>query len=340
MERSGTSIVVAGAGSIGGYAGGCLALAGRRVTLLARPRIAEAIAANGLAVTDLDGTARTIARDALSVTDDPTALADAAVILVTVKSGQTAEMAELIATYGRPGAVVVSLQNGVDNVAVLGQRLGPEFTVVAGMVPFNVVQGTGDGRLSFDRTTSGTTLVGDSVEGLAAMLNVDGFPVNSSSDMHAVQWGKLVINLNNGINALSGLTLVEQLSSRRWRRVLADQIAEAMKVLRKAGIQPARFGPLPPAVIPFVLRLPDALFRLVARRMLTVDPKARLSMWKDLEQRRSTEIDYLQGAIIRLAARSGGAAPLSHHIAELVHEAERRAEGSPHLPPEALRDGG
>lgn len=339
MDEARTRIVVAGAGSIGCYAGGCLALAGRRVMLLARSRIAEPIAADGFFVSDLGDAARLVGNAVVSTTVDPIVLADADLILVTVKSGQTAEVAELVAAHGRPGVVVVSLQNGVANVGVLSRRLGPDFTVIAGMVPFNVVPGNRDGRLSFDRATSGTTLVGEGVEGLVGLLDVDGFPVAASGDMQAVQWGKLVINLNNALNALSGLPLAEQLSDRRWRRVFADQIDEAIRVLRKAGLRPARFGPLPPAAIPSVLRLPDMLFGIVARPMLKVDPKARLSMWQDLEARRSTEIDHLQGAIVDLAARHGEEVPLSRHIAGLVRAAERRGEGSPRMSPQAMRPG-
>ena len=124
-----------------------------------------------------------------------------------------------------------------------------------------------------------------------------------------VQWGKLLLNLNNALNALSGLPLATQLADRRWRLLLAAQIEEALAVLKAAGIAPARIEGVPPRLIPSILRLPDWLFRLVARRMLAIDPAARSSMWEDLAARRPTEIDYLQGAILALAdkARRGGA---------------------------------
>jgi 2-dehydropantoate 2-reductase len=116
MAREDKTIVIAGAGSVGCYAGGCLASAGRQVVLLARPRIGQALWTGGLRVTDLDGRDRLVKADALVVTADPeVALPGADVILVTVKSGDTEDMAGLIAAHAPPDAVVVSLQNGVDN---------------------------------------------------------------------------------------------------------------------------------------------------------------------------------------------------------------------------------
>ncbi len=134
-------IVVAGAGSIGCYVGGCLALAGRNVTLLSRPALADAIARHGLRISDLDGADRTLPSPALTLATDPSAaLAAAQIVLVTVKSGATAEMAALIARHAPAEAIVISLQNGVGNADVLRAQLSPAQRAVAGMVPFNVVQ--------------------------------------------------------------------------------------------------------------------------------------------------------------------------------------------------------
>ena len=93
-------IVVAGAGSIGCYVGGCLAPAGRNVTLLLRPALADAIGRHGLRISDLDGADRTLPAAALTFTTGPiAALAGAEIVLVTVKSGATADMAKLIARH-------------------------------------------------------------------------------------------------------------------------------------------------------------------------------------------------------------------------------------------------
>lgn len=331
-------IVVAGAGSIGCYVGGCLALAGQDVTLLLRPSLAEIIAGHGLRISDLDGLSRVLAPSEIKLaTDAAAAFAQADIILVTVKSGGTSTMAALIAEHAPAGATVVSLQNGVGNVDLLLARLGGIGRIVAGMVPFNVVQTHGGGAPArFHRATSGTIMIGAGVAGLKRTLNVKGAKVAEHPDMPSVLWGKLLLNLNNALNALSGVPLATQIADRRWRLILARQIAEALAVVRSARIAPARIEGVAPGMIPRVLRLPDWLFRRVARRMLAIDKEARSSMWEDLERRRPTEIDYLQGAILAIAEPKSMSVPVTAGIVRLVKQAEAAKAGSPALPPEQV----
>jgi 2-dehydropantoate 2-reductase len=331
-------IAVAGAGSVGCYVGGCLALGGRDVTLLLRPALAEAIARHGVRISDLDGADRVLAPSAVRLATDPAAaFAVADVILVTVKSGTTEAMADLIAEHAASGATVVSLQNGVGNVDVLLARLGAMARVVPGMVPFNVVQTLREGEPPrFHRATSGTVQIGAGVAGLREALDVKGAAVAESRDMTGVLWGKLLLNLNNALNALAGIPLAAELADKRWRRLLAAQIDEGLRVLKAAGIHPARIEGVPPSAIPRILRLPDWLFKRVARRMLAIDPEARSSMWEDLQRRRPTEIDHLQGAILTLAEKAGVRVPVTERIVRLVKEAEATRAGSPGLRPEQV----
>jgi 2-dehydropantoate 2-reductase len=331
-------IAVAGAGSIGCYVGGCLALAGRDVTLLLRPALAEAIARHGLRVSDLDGVDRVLAPAAVRLATDPAAaFAEADAILVTVKSGATEAMAGLVAEHAASGVTVVSLQNGVGNVDVLLARLGGMARVVPGMVPFNVVQTLAQGQpIRVHRATSGTVQIGAGAAGLLEALAVKGVGVAESRDMAGVLWGKLLLNLNNALNALAGIPLAAELGDKRWRRLLARQIEEGLKVLKAAGIRPARIEGVPPGAVPRILMLPGWLFRRVAASMLAIDPEARSSMWEDLERRRPTEIDHLQGAILRLAAKTGVRVPLTERIVRLVKEAEAARLGSPGLRPEQI----
>jgi 2-dehydropantoate 2-reductase len=328
-------IIVAGAGSVGCYLGGCLAAAGRNVTLLLRQRLVEAIARSGLQVTDLDGSSRSAPPSALALaTDASTALKGADLILVTVKCGATAEMGQLIARHAPENVVVVSLQNGIGNVRVLAEVLGPARRVVAGMVPFNVVQTLGgEAAPKFHRASSGTIRIGTGVPGLRDMLDVEGAPVVETPNIEGVLWGKLLINLNNALNALSDLPLAAELADRRWRILLSDQMREGLAALKAAGIKPGRVEGVHPRLIAFALRFPDTLFRLVARRMLAVSPEARSSMWEDLETSRRTEIDYIQGEIVRTAARVGRSAPLTERVMHLIKEAEGACRGSPGLRP-------
>ena len=120
---SGRTIAIAGAGSIGCFVGGMLAAGGRRVALLARSRVIGEIEANGLRPTSFEGFDRTIAANRLAMSEDPSILGDAGVVLVAVKSADTAAMADVIARHAPSDAVIVSLQNGVGNTAVLRNRL-------------------------------------------------------------------------------------------------------------------------------------------------------------------------------------------------------------------------
>jgi 2-dehydropantoate 2-reductase len=158
-----------------------------------------------------------------------------------------------------------------------------------------------------------------------------------TSDIAGVQWGKLLVNLNNAINALSGLPLREQLARRDWRALFADQIAEGLMAVRAEGIHPVSPTPVPLSWTPRLLRLPDALFAIALAPAMKIDPQARSSMSEDLERRRRTEIDYLQGVVTGIADRHGLKAPLSRRIVALIRDAEAACQGSPRLTVEQIR---
>jgi 2-dehydropantoate 2-reductase len=252
---------------------------------------------------------------------------------VTVKSADTAGMAEIIARHAPAGAVIVSLQNGVGNAALLREKL-PGRRVLGGMVPFNVIA-LGDGR--FHRATSGDIVIERDAEGTAEKLSVPNLKMRATDNITGVQWGKLLFNLNNALNALANLPLRAQLAQRPWRRLFADQVEEALAAIKAEGIRPVSTAPLPVSFMPPLLRLPDALFQVVLGRTMKIDPEARSSMWEDLQRGRRTEIDYLQGVITEIAARRGLTAPLSRRIVELIRKAEADGKGSPGLTPGQIR---
>lgn len=309
-------IVVAGAGAVGCFVGGLLAASGRPVTLLGRASILDPIAANGLALTDFSGLDAQIAAESLTLSENPECLCDAGVILVAVKTPGSPKMAIAIGANAAPEVPVVSLQNGMDAVAALESGL-PGRRVLPSVVGFNVVQ---RGPARFHRATGGELLLPRSAEALE--LDVAGLEVRFVDDIVAHQWGKLLLNLTNALNALSGLTIREQLLSRPWRGLLADQMAEGLAVLRRAG-KPVQSGtPLPPGAIPGLLRLPTPLFRVIAARMLAVDAEARTSMVRDFEAGRPTEVDSLQGALVRLGKAQGVPTPICSAVLNLVRSGE------------------
>ena len=331
---SGRTIAIAGAGSIGCFVGGMLAASGRRVALLARPRVIGEIEASGLRPTSFDGCDQTITANQFAVSENPSIIGDAAVVLVTVKSADTIAMADVIARHAPPDVVVVSLQNGVGNTAVLCNRL-PGRRVLGGMVPFNVMA-LGNGR--FHRATSGDIVIEKDEARTAEKLSVPGLKMRATDNIDGVQWGKLLLNLNNALNALADLPLRRQLAQRPWRRLFADQVAEGLAAIRAEGIKPVSPSPIPLGWMPSLLRLPDPIFDALLGRTMKIDPEARSSMWEDLQRGRRTEVDYLQGVITEIAERRGLNAPLSRRIVELIRQAEREAKGAPGLTPEQIRD--
>lgn len=319
-------IAVLGAGSIGAYLGGMLIAAGIDVTLIGRARMREQVALHGLTISDIDGRNTSLSPAQVHYSEDPATLAEVGLVLVTVKSADTESVAALLAQHAAPEALIVSLQNGIGNADVLRRALLGR-AVLAGMVPFNVVQ-LPEGR--FHRGTEGSLMV-ESSPALAPWLplfDAAGLPLAQRSDFVAVQWGKLLLNLNNPINALSGLPLRTQLSDRDYRRCLALLIDEALRALDAAGIAPAQIGKVPPTRLPRLMRLPNWLFTRVAAAALRMDPTARSSMWEDLQAGRRTEVDYLNGAVVALAEKAGLDAPANRRIVALVHDAEQgRAAG-------------
>lgn len=328
------SIAIAGAGSVGGYVGALLALGGHDVRMLARRPMLARID-EGLMVSSHEWLKARVPLGAITGSSDPSLFRGAELILLTVKAGATREMAELIAAHAGPEAVIISLQNGIGNVEQIRDIL-PDHDVRAGMVPFNVLQ-TEEGTIH--RGTSGEIMIEEGKGDIANILSVPHMKVRESSDMTSVLWGKLLINLNNALNALSGLTLYEEFSDRGWRSLLARQMEEALSVITPAGIKPAQATSLPPLVTSFILRLPTPLFRTVAGRTLKIDRLARSSMWEDLERGRPTEINVLQGAVEALAEKQGRHVPTITRVADLIRQAEARGQGSPQLTPRQVSNG-
>ncbi|HLL30512.1 MAG TPA: ketopantoate reductase C-terminal domain-containing protein, partial [Allosphingosinicella sp.] len=230
-----------------------------------------------------------------------------------------------IARHAKKGALVVSFQNGVSNVDTLREALKGRFEAVHGMVPFNVAH-LGQGR--FHKGVAGDLLAEDvpALRSLAERIGGGPARLLLSTDMAAIAWGKLLINLNNAVNALSGRTLVEQLRERDYRRVVAASIMEALGLLEAAGIEPAKIGPVPPRLLPHVIASPDLIFNNLFLRIQKIDAHARSSMADDLKAGRPTEIDYLNGEVVKLAKRLGRRAPVNEAIVALVRQAEAGVE--------------
>lgn len=328
-------IGIFGAGAVGCYLGGRLVACREDVLVLGRPRACEEMSRVGLRLVGLDGAEVTLAPTKVRCTSDVEALADRDAVLVCVKSGQTDEAARALAILPR-SVTFVSMQNGIRNADVLRAGL-PAHRVLAGIVGFNVVA-TPDG--AFRQGTTGWLVLEDDGRAGAFELGVTlrgaGLEARLAKDVRALQWSKLAMNLNNAVGALGDVATPRMIGDPGYRWIVRAIVGEALAVFRAAGVRPARFGALPLGALPFVLGLPTPLLRFVARAQLRMDPEARSSMWQDLARRRLTEVDELNGEIVRLAASCGARAPVNEAVVALVHAAEQRGDGSPKLSAEAL----
>ena len=329
----GRKVAILGAGSVGCFIGGAWAAAGVDVTFIGRPALSKDIDQFGLTLSDYSGWQARLAPGDVDYRCGPEALEHAEVIAVTVKSGGTAEAAAEIARHATPGATVISFQNGVSNIDVLEQGLGGRFEIARGMVPYNVAY-LGQGRFHkgvagdlYAEQRGGARSLAEAVEAGPATLKL-------ADDMLGLAWGKLLINLNNAVNALSGRTLQDELRRRDYRRVFAASMREGLDLLERADIEPATVGPISPRVLPRIINSPDWIFNSLFLKRWKIDAKARSSMADDLAAGRKTEVDYLNGELVRLAERLQRAAPVNRAIVELVHKAEAGADP---LAPKALR---
>lgn len=309
------NVVVYGAGSIGCYLGAVLCQQGINVVLLGRERLqARAQQRGGIALSDYEGRDDFVPNIAYET--EPQVLSKADVILVTLKCTAMEDAANTLAQYVKKDALVVCLQNGVGAERPVIEKV-KQAEVCCGIVPFNVVQGE---EAQFHRATQGQLYLPkhSKLEAVAKACNDYGLSCVLSADMPAIIWGKLLLNLNNAINALSDLPLKEQLSMRGYRKVLAQCQKELLVACRKKGIVLAQLTAVKPQWLPIILRLPNWLFRLVAQKMLAIDPKARSSMWEDIQANRATEIAFLNGAVVTLAQEVGEQAPANQAVSQLL----------------------
>ncbi|WP_369983137.1 2-dehydropantoate 2-reductase [Thalassolituus sp.] len=320
------NIVVLGAGAVGCYLGAVLSNQ-HNVTLIGREKLVNEFNQNKrLQLTDYEGRNSDFCE--LTVTDQPDSLADADLILLTVKCLSVHEAAHQIQAFAADTTPVLCLQNGIGSDDMLRHLNNP---IIRGTVGFNVAP---MGRGLFHRGTEGDVRAEASLpQHIADSLNLAflsmGFPFSTTRDFEALQWAKLQLNLNNAINALSDKPLKQELETLGYRRVLSMAMSELMAIVRQERLRLPKLTKLPPSWIPLSLRIPDSWFRKVASSMLAIDPQARSSMWEDLNNQRMTEIDYLNGAVVRAGRDVGIPTPVNRVLVRLIKEIEsgRRQPG-------------
>jgi len=314
-----SSLLIMGAGSVGCYLGGLLAAVGRTVHFVGRPRVLDGLRKNGLTTSDLEGRRLHIPPSGLNLHQALPQGLRPELTLLCVKSGATIGAAQDLQQALAAGSLVLSMQNGIGN-AERAAVTAPGLQWRAGLVPFNIAE-LSPGH--YHRGTTGALMVqgtaGEAaLAGLQTAFLAQGIKLQLRADLLGAQWGKLLLNLNNPVNALSGLPLRAELLERGYRRCFAALQSEALDLLDAAGMQAMTMTPLPHRWLIHLLRLPTPIFRLLAVSMLKIDAKASSSMADDLGRGRVTEIDALCGEVIRLGLRVGRPAPLNTRMQEMV----------------------
>lgn len=298
--------LVMGAGAVGCYYGAMLARAGHPVTLVGRQRHVEVINRDGLMLETAAFSERVSAQAAVS----PASAPDAELVLVCVKSGDTEDAGQELAPHLARDAIVLSLQNGVDNADRLAQVLGRP---VIPAVVYVAVEMAGPGHVRHHGR--GDLLIGASTRSpeIAALLTEAGVPTTVSADALAALWDKLIINCAfNALSAIPQLPYGELVQREQVLQVMHDAADECLAVAAAAGIR--------------VNGDPRIAIGKISESMAT----QYSSTAQDLAAGRPSEIEHLNGYIVKTGARLQVPTPVNRVLYALVRLMERG--GSPLSP--------
>lgn len=312
-------VVILGAGNIGCYLGTLLAKSEQfDVSFIGRDTLGLEVAVYGLTAQKLNLHCQHLPSPVVFSTLE--ALRNADIVLCTVKSTALEALLPKMAARLPAHARVIALQNGV-RINALYQHYLPEHLIVRALVPFNVIKvspglycQTSSGAMKWQHSTDNTICK------LQQALALQGVSFERAHDVFAAELGKLLLNLNNAINALTFIPLKQQLLQKPYRLLLAAAMDELLQVSQTLNIRSVNYTKLPNRYLPRLLRLPTPVFRVLASPLLKISPEARSSMWDDVDSGRPTEIDFLNGAVVELAKECGLSAPVNQALVERVRE--------------------
>ncbi|MGN6094885.1 MAG: ketopantoate reductase family protein [Bosea sp. (in: a-proteobacteria)] len=301
-------ICILGAGALGSAIGGTLAEAGHDVTLVNRNRLhVEAIRERGLVLRS-DGRDRVVR---LAATTDTAGLSAVDLVIVLVKALDTEAAALAARTILAPNTVVMSLQNGLGQEEVLTSILGHRHVVggrtYAGGVmlgPGHVLSGVG-GKETIIGELDGVASL--RVAALAEGLTAAGVETRASAQIWTEIWDKLLVNVSTGaLAAVTGLTYGQLYQLPEIEEMAVAAVAEAMDVARALDI-------------PLMTRDPQIPWLKAAAGL---PPEFKTSMLQSLENGRRTEIDFINGAVLREGRRAGVPTPVNAALVALVRAIE------------------
>jgi 2-dehydropantoate 2-reductase len=293
-------VAVIGAGAVGGYFGGMLARSGVPVTMIGRAPFVEVVNRSGLEL-DTKQFKETVHPRASS---ELSAAAGTDVVLFCVKTTDTTSVAKQLASLLPQNALVVSLQNGVNNAEEIRAACGidalPAVVYVAASVPEpGRIKHLGRGDLVVG-PKSGRT------ERIAALFTSAHVPCRISDNIEGELWTKLVWNCAlNAVSALGRVTYGEIIASADARKIVEGAVYETLNVARAKGIHPPGLED-PRAAL-------AASFKIAEQMSGT-----RSSTAQDMERGKRTEMDALNGYVAKLGAELGVATPINHTLYTLV----------------------
>jgi 2-dehydropantoate 2-reductase len=305
-------IAVVGAGGVGSVFGGRLAAAGHDVWLVHRRReVVEALRRDGL---QLEGSNGNRERIPLQATDSTSEVGEVDLVLILTKSTDTRAAAEASRCMMGDAALAVTLQNGLGNLEIMAEVLGRERVLLGMTYAGAALVGPGEVR----HTATGQSFLGEPngtysnrAERLAQTFSQAGMPTEATDRLWEMVWGKLVINAAmNATCALTGASGEAALRSgaaSAWLDLVAEETAAIAAAL---GI---------------ALPYPDAAARV--RKHCQDVGRSKPSMLQDMERRRPTEIDSINGAIVREGARLGIPTPYNQALLLLVKAREEVGRG-------------
>ncbi|MEO2265800.1 2-dehydropantoate 2-reductase [Pseudoalteromonas sp. YIC-656] len=311
-------IAVFGAGSTGCYLAALLSVAKLSTSIVCRERIKNAIEDNeGIHITDYQGFDKRVMPNAL-LTDTTGQQFD--VVFVTVKCHQLPEVAQQLLNITHAQSELIFMQNGLGSFDAIETQMAQR-RCLFGITPFNVLQN----GAHFHKGTQGEFCFeqSDNTQFIAQKLQDSGFGCHIYDDMKPVVFGKLLLNLNNALNAIADMPIKAELENHAIRRTLAGAMREWIAVAKAMDCELAQFTKVKPAKVRVILSLPNWLFKRVASAMLDIDPKARSSMWEDIQAGRKTEVEFLNGAVVKLGAQHNVPTPINQAIVQSIHKLER-----------------
>lgn len=291
-------IAVMGAGAVGCYYGAKLAQAGEAVTLIGRPALVDAVRSRGLLL-EKGGKIVTVP---IAATDDPAGVAGADIVIVSVKSGDSEAAARQIAPHLAPDAVLLSLQNGISNAETLAATLGRP---VIAVVVYVATDMAGPGHVRHHGRGELILAPGPGADMAAERFRAAGISAEVTPGAEAALWTKFIINCCfNALSALTRRPYGDIAAQPGAFNMMRDVMAECMTVARASGVA-----------------LPDTLFAVVediAAKMTT----QYSSTAQDMMRGRKTEIDHLNGEIVRRATALGIPVPVNRALWVMVKLAE------------------